>query len=163
MKVAIATESHEKIKGIKNAFSRFFDVKDAELEVHYEPTDSGVSAQPFDAETYEGARNRVDNIKRFNKERHDFYVSCEAGIECLAGIYFNVQVVCIFEVATQKYLFGKSFGWQIPSEDIEIIKEKHLDSYLIDKGIKSLEELCPYSRNEAVAQATELALAVRKL
>lgn len=167
VKVAIATGTYEKIKGIKKAFSRFFNVKETELEVYFEPTDSGVSTQPFDAETYEGARNRVDNIKMSNKERYeyDFYVSCEAGIECFAGIYFNVQVVCIFEVATQKYLFGKSFGWQIPSEDIEIIKERNLDSYLRSKGLKSIEELLGslYSRNEAVAQATELALASKKL
>ena len=164
MKVAIATESHEKIKGIKKAFSRFFCVKETELEVYFRTTDSGVSLQPFNDETYVGARNRVDNIKESNGEC-DFYVGCDAGIECFAGICFNVQVICIFETVTQKYLFGKSFGWQIPTKDFEIIKEKNLDTYLRGKGIQSIEELLgsSYSRNEAVAQATEVALASRKL
>ena len=77
------------------------------------------------------------------------------------GIYFNVQVVCIFDRNAQEYVFGKSAGWQIPSEDIEVIKEINLDSYLRRKGITKIEELLgpKYSRANAVDQAAEFALA----
>lgn len=162
MKIAIATCSLDKIKGIKKGFSQFFQIEETEIWVCSRTTDSGVSEQPFDSETYIGARNRVDNIKRYI-EGCDYYVSCEAGIEGFAGLYFNVQVVCIFEAKKQKYLFGKSSGWAIPYKDIKEIKESNLDSYLRSKGLRSIEELLgkAYSRSEAVAQGTELALASR--
>ena len=91
----------------------------------------------------------------------DYYVSCEAGIESCMGIYFNVQVVCIFDKEARKFVFGKSAGWQVPTEDIEVIKEINLDSYLRRKGISKIEELLgtEYSRADAVAQAAEFALA----
>lgn len=165
LKVAIATSSQEKIKGILKGFSRFFQVEESQILFAFTLVESGVSEQPFDAETYIGAQNRVDSIKTSLAEEWDFYVSCEAGIESFAGQYFNVQVVCIFEAKNQRYFFGKSAGWQLPSEDIERIKKSNLDSYLRAKGIQSIQELLgsAYSRRDSVAQATELALLSQKL
>lgn len=164
LKVAIATASDEKIKGIVTAFCREFQLKESQIDVFCTPTASEVSNQPFDAETYLGAQNRIDNIKSL-KDGVDYYVSCEAGIESFLGQYFNVQVVCIFETKTQRYLFAKSAGWQIPSIDIEIIKNSDLDSYLRGKGIQRLEDLLgeSYPRSKMVSQATELALASKRL
>ena len=107
---------------------------------------------------------RVDNIRKKIKE-WDYYVSCEAGIEGYNENYFNVQVVCIFETKTKKYLLGKSAGWQVPSEDIETIEKINLDKYLKGKGFRNIEEILgtSYPRSESVAQATELALASKKL
>lgn len=163
MKVQIATNSIEKINGIKIAFSRFFQIDETEVEILHRSVDSGVPDQPFGEDTYLGAINRVNNI--IGSEDADFYVSCEAGIEGFLGRYINVQIVCIYDKKSQNYLFGKSAGWQVPSEDIEIIKETNLDTYLRNKGIMSIEELLgpDYSRAKAVAQATELALASQKL
>lgn len=162
MKIAIATHSPDKIGGITRGFSKFFQVEETEIQVHSETTESGVPEQPFDSETYIGALNRVNNIKHI-LEGFDFYVSCEAGIESFSELSFNVQVVCIYDTNNQKYLWGKSSGWSIPSKDIEIIKEYNLDSYLRNKGINSIDELLgpSHSRSEFVAQATELALASR--
>ena len=86
-------------------------------------------------------------------------------IEELFGKYFNVQVICIFDFQKQRYLWSKSSGWQIPSEDIEIIKNVDLDDYLRKKGITCAEDLlgADYSRAESIAQATEFALASQKL
>lgn len=161
MKVAIATDSPEKIKGIKLAFSRFFNLKESEIVVLHQSVDSGVPEQPFDEETYLGAQNRVKALISFEDTDADYYVSCEAGIESCMGIYFNVQVVCIFDKEARKFVFGKSAGWQVPTEDIEVIKEINLDSYLRRKGISKIEELLgtEYSRANAVAQAAEFALA----
>lgn len=161
MKVAIATDSFEKIRGIKLAFSRFFNLKDTEVEIFHQAVESGVPEQPFDEKTYLGAQNRVKALISSEDIDADYYVSCEAGIESCMGIYFNVQVVCIFDRNAQEYVFGKSAGWQIPSEDIEVIKEINLDSYLRRKGITKIEELLgpKYSRANAVDQAAEFALA----
>lgn len=62
LSVAIATSSSDKIEGIRSAISRFFFLKESEIEVFSKAVDSGVSEQPFGDETYEGALNRVNNI-----------------------------------------------------------------------------------------------------
>lgn len=164
LKVAIATTSLEKISGVKEAISRFFCMKESEIEFYSKSISSGVSEQPFGDETYEGALNRVNGVRKEFSEM-DFYISCEAGIEKAFGQYFNVQVVCIYETKTQKFFWGKSEGWSIPSGDIEIIRKNNLDTYLRGKGITSIEELLgtSHSRRAAVTQATELALASRKI
>ncbi len=157
MKIEIATNSVDKINGIKVAFSRYFHIEETEMEVLHRSVESRVPEQPFDEETYLGAKNRVDALIGSNDA--SFYVSCEAGIESFLGKYFNVQVVCIFDKKSKNYVFGKSAGWQIPSKDIEVIKESDLDSYLRNKGIDALEQILSSSRAEAVAEATEHALA----
>lgn len=164
IKVAIATTSTEKNAGVKEAFLRFFDVKDSEIEFYSRAIQSGVSEQPFGDETYKGALNRVNVIKNDFLEM-DYYISCEAGIEKAFDQYFNVQVVCIFETKSQSFFWGKSAGWSIPEEAIDIIKRDNLDTYLRTKGLTCIEELLGQSnsRRLAVAQATELALASGKL
>ena len=158
MKIAIATKSPDKIDGIKKSFSRFF--LETEIEFYSKPVESGVSNQPFDSETYEGALNRVNNIRNELPDM-DYYISCEAGIENTFGQYFNVQVVCIFESKSQRIFWGKSAGWSVPTNDIEIIRNNTLDTYLRGKGINCIEELLgpSCSRSAAVAEATWLALA----
>ena len=165
MKIKIASNSVDKINGIKHAIARFFEIEETELEVFHQSVDSGVSDQPFDEETYLGALNRVNNLI-IPEEKIDFYISCEAGIETFLGKYFNVQVVCIFDAKSKKYFFGKSAGWQIPSEDIGIIKKSNLDNYLRScKGITNIKELLgnDNSREYMVYQATLMGLASQKL
>ena len=163
MKVAVATKSSDKITGIKETILRFFNLKENEVDFFSKSVNSGVSEQPFDSDTYQGALNRATGIQ---EEIHgmDFYISCEAGIENAFGQYFNVQVVCIL-MSNGKTLWGKSSGWTIPTEDIEIIRKNNLDKYLRDKGITCLEDLLgpSYSRSAAVADATCMALASGKL
>lgn len=164
LKVAIATRSAEKVFGVRDAISRFFEVKESEIEFYSESVGSGVSEQPFGDETYEGALNRVNGVRN-EIPGMDLYISCEAGIEKAFDQYFNVQVVCIFETKSQMFFWGKSAGWAIPSKDMEVIRNNNLDTYLRGKGITSIEELLgtSHSRRAAVAQATELALASGKL
>lgn len=163
MKVAIATKSRDKIDGIKLSFSRFF-TEETTASFYSTSVESGVSNQPFDSETYQGALNRLNNIQKALPGM-DFYVSCEAGIENTFGQYFNVQVVCILETKTQRIFWGKSAGWSLPPNKIEIIRNNTLDTYLRGEGISCIEELLgpSYSRSAAVADATWLALASGKL
>ena len=164
LSVAIATSSSDKIEGVRSAISRFFFLEESEMEVSSKAVDSGVSEQPFGDETYEGALNRVNNIRQeFPKK--DFYISCEAGIENAFGQYFNVQVVCIYDSKSERFFWGKSAGWSIPNDDIEEIRQTNLDVYLRKKGISSIDELlgATHSRSEAISEAVELALASRRL
>ena len=163
MKIGIATNSVDKIMGLKVAFVRFLQIEEAELEVVHHSVASEVEEQPFDEDTYRGAMNRVNNLRKLTKA--DFYVACEAGIESFLGRFFNVQVICIFDVRTQKYHFGKSSGWEIPAEDIDEIRSSDLDRYLRGKGFTCLEDVLGkgYSRANAITQATEHALSSRTL
>lgn len=164
LNVAIATNSPDKIKGIKAAISRFFLLKETEINVFSKAVSSNVPEQPFGNETYEGALNRVNKIRE-EFPQMDFYIACEAGIENALDEYFNVQVVCIYDFMSKKFFWGKSAGWSIPKDDINEIKETNLDVYLRKKGISSIDELlgASHSRSEAIAEAVELALASRKL
>ena len=164
MKVEIATASHEKILGIKTAILRFFKIQESEVEIHYQKVKSEVPRQPFMKEIYQGALNRVNTIRHTGGDA-DFYISCEAGIEVCMRNFFNVQVICIFDKKNHRYLWGKSAGWQIPTRDIGMVKKYGVNEYLRKKGIRKNNELLGknYSRAEAVAQATEMALASAKL
>ncbi len=164
MKVAIATSSQEKIAGVKDAFLRFFQMKESEIEFYSTPIESGVPEQPFDDEIYQGALNRVNGTREVLKDM-DFYISCEAGIEYAFFHFYNVQVVCIFDSKSQCYFWGKSAGWSIPDDAIEEIFHSNLDIFLRSKGITCIEELLGQnnSRRAAVAQAAEFALASGRL
>ncbi len=163
MKLKIATNSKEKLKGIIIAFSRFFQIDEDMIEIIHQAVDSKVPEQPFDEETYIGALNRVKALSIENDV--DFYISCEAGIEEFMGRFFNVQVVCIYDKNSDEYVFGKSAGWEIPSKDIGTIKNSTLDDYLRnEKGITDITQLLGNtSRASLVAQATDNALCSRKL
>lgn len=163
MKIAIATASLDKIAGITKSISRFFNLENQEIQLYCQAVASGVSEQPFDSETYQGALNRATGIQKTFPDM-DFYISCEAGIESMFGQYFNVQVVCVIE-SNGRTLWGKSSGWVIPNQDIEKIRKNNLDTYLRWKGISCIEELLgpSCSRSAAVAKATWLALASGKL
>ena len=163
MKIGIATKSPDKIAGIKEAISRFFNLENHEIELYCQAVESGVSEQPFDSETYQGALNRATSIQE-SLPGMDYYISCEAGIENVFGQYFNVQVICLI-TSNGKTLWGKSSGWVIPNQDIEKIRKNNLDTYLREKGISRIEDLLgpSCSRSAAVAKATWLALASGKL
>ena len=160
-KIAIATMSQEKIEGIKKVFCTFFGFSEFDLDLICKKTKSNVSEQPFNNDTYLGALNRVNNLKEELKiANYDYIVSCEAGIESFCkDLYFSVQVVCIYDTTTKKYLYGKSSGWQIPAKDIEIVRASSLDSYMKSKNINSLEQLLlGTTRSDHVCEATKNAL-----
>ena len=86
--LVIATTSQDKIEGIKTAFLNYFPADEYEITIYSGKTDSGVSEQPFGNETYQGAYNRINNMrKQYNKFfdsqgiNVNYYVSCEAGID----------------------------------------------------------------------------------
>ena len=63
MKIAIGTQSKDKIKGIVEAFLDFYEIKSDKLEVVYQSVDSKVPNQPYNEDTYIGAKNRVQALK----------------------------------------------------------------------------------------------------
>jgi inosine/xanthosine triphosphatase len=77
--VIIASQNPVKIEAIRQGFSSMFPAKEFSFEGISVP--SGVSDQPMsDAETLQGAKNRVKNAQLTDKSA-DFWVGIEGGIE----------------------------------------------------------------------------------
>lgn len=174
----IATTSEDKIRGIKEAFLHYYPEKEFEIEIYSGKTESRVPDQPFGNDTYQGAYNRINNIREKYKEKLnklgidiDYYIACEAGIddtnkviidEKVVDLYASEQVVCIYDEKKDTYSFGKSSSWIIPEKDIEEIKRTNLDQYLRRRGCTGLQDVGDgkyVSRATAVMESTKSAIA----
>lgn len=176
--IVISTVSEDKIEGIKDAFLKYFPEKQFEIKVFSSKTESDVPEQPFGNNTYQGAYNRICNIRekyeKILKEKGivaDYYVSCEAGIDdsnkvFIKGrettIYASEQVVCIYNPIDDIYSFGKSSSWTVPEKDIEQIKNIGLDKYLRKRECTGLNDVGNgkyITRRQAVMEGTSSAIA----
>ena len=176
--LAIATTSKDKIEGIRRAFRQYFPEEEFEIKIYSSKTESGVPDQPFGNDTYQGAYNRVNNIKEKYKKvledqgiDIDYYISCEAGIDDtnkaivngkVTTLYSSEQVVCIYSKEQDSYSFGKSSSWTIPAKDIEEIKNTDLDQYLRKMGCTGLQDVGDgkyETRADAVMEGTKSAIA----
>ena len=61
MKVLIATKNQGKIEGAKKALEHYFK----DVEITGIPVQSNVPDRPVNKEIYEGAKNRVKNLKNY--------------------------------------------------------------------------------------------------
>lgn len=97
MKVLIGTTNPGKIQGAKEALEVFF--KDIEISGVKVP--SNVADQPVNEDTYNGARNRVDNLIEYAKQNNieaDYYLGVESGI-CN---FYNTWMIVNFAVIKDK-------------------------------------------------------------
>lgn len=124
MKILMGTKNPGKIEGARQAFEKYFE----NVEIEGIPVESEVSAQPVDKEIFQGAKNRVKNLKKFAKEHNlqaDFFISSEAGITNLLGEWIDINAVVI-EDAQGFQTVGTSQGFQIPEKYVEEIKQTEL-------------------------------------
>lgn len=174
----IATTSEEKTKGIRDAFLQYFPEEKYEIKIYSCKAESGVPDQPFGNDTYQGAYNRINNIRKKHEKmleeqgiNIDYYVSCEAGIDDtnkviidgkVSKLYSSEQVVCIYSEKQDMYSFGKSSSWTIPEKDIEEIKNTNLDLYLRKRGCTCTQDVGDgkyNSRAKSVMEGTKSAIA----
>ena len=95
-KVLIGSENRVKIESTRQSFSKFF----SPLEIYGLSVDSGVSAQPFNQDTFVGAKNRAEHAKRINNEQHlnaNFFVGIEGGVLQLHNRWFQFTVIHILD------------------------------------------------------------------
>lgn len=124
MKILMGTKNPGKIEGAKQAFEKYFD----NVEIEGIPVSSDVSDQPLNQEIYEGAKNRVKNLRKYAKENNieaDFFVSSEAGITNLIGSWIDINMVVI-ESADGTESIGTSQGFPIPEKYMDEIKATEL-------------------------------------
>lgn len=124
MKILIGTKNPGKIEGAKQAFEQYFE----NIEIEGVPVSSDVGDQPINEEIFEGAKNRVKNLKKYAKENNidaDYYIASEAGVTNLLGNWIDINAAVI-ENAEGLQSVGTSQGFQIPDKYIDEIKATEL-------------------------------------
>jgi len=121
MKVIIATKNPGKIEGAKKAFDRYFE----DYEIIGIPASSDVSDEPVNEEIYQGAKNRIKNLKKHCQENNieaDLFISIESGITNQIGRWMIVNVAAIEDNGSFES-YGTSPGFPVPNKYVdEIIK-----------------------------------------
>lgn len=119
MKILMGTKNPGKVEGAKRAFSRYFE----NIEIEGIKADSEVGDQPVNEEIFQGAKNRVKNLKKYAKENNidaDFYVASEAGITNSLGEWIDINAAVI-ENKDGLQSIGISQGFEIPEKYIDEI------------------------------------------
>ena len=128
MKVLVGSKNPVKIEATREAFKKYFD----NIEVIGIDVDSKVSRQPIGIETFVGAKNRVEELKRFES---DFYVGIEGGMMNIFERWFGFAVVCISD-KNDKYGFGITSFFELPQVVVSEIKKGKELGNVIDELTK---------------------------
>ncbi len=124
MKVLIGTTNPSKIEGAKNAFAQYFD----NVEIEGVKVSSNVPEQPFNQDVLQGAKNRVEELKKYAKESNieaDFYIAIESGIVDYFEEYVNFNI-SVIEDKNGLRSVGLSQGFPIPARYIDEMKENSM-------------------------------------
>ena len=126
MKVLIATKNQGKIEGAKKALEHYFK----DIEIKGVPVESDVPDQPVNKETYEGAKNRVRNLKKYAKENNisaELFLGIESGINDLLGRWM-ITNIAVIEDNGDFESYGTSPSFPVPNN----LVQKVLDTNLSD-------------------------------
>ena len=121
MKVLIATKKKGKIEGAKRAFDKFFD----SIEVVGIPAGSNVPEQPVNEETWNGAKNRVKNLKLYATENNieaDYFIAIESGMTNALGSWMIVNIAVV-EDKNGLQSVSASPAFPVPEKYVDKIKE----------------------------------------
>lgn len=130
MKVLIATKNQGKIEGAKKALEHYF----TDIEIEGIPVQSNVPEQPVNKEIYEGAKNRVKNLKKYAKENNieaDLFLGIESGINDLLGRWM-ITNIAIIEDSNNFESYGTSPSFPVPDRLVKDIIDTDL-SQVMDK------------------------------
>jgi inosine/xanthosine triphosphatase len=141
MKVLVGSENPVKIQSVKEGFLTFFE----HVEVKGVNVDTGVPHQPMNDETFEGAKNRAENVKRMNDQQNldaTFFVGIEGGVLQLQDRWFSVNVVYILDQHNRDS-FATTGLYELPSalsKDLLIEKDLgHAMAALADDNFAARE------------------------
>lgn len=117
MKVLIATKNQGKIEGAKKALEHYF----TDIEIKGIPVESNVSEQPVNDEIYNGAKNRVKNLKQYAKQNNikaDLYLGIESGITNSLGRWM-ITNIAIIEDDGNFESYGTSPSFPVPERLVD--------------------------------------------
>ncbi|MDE5831241.1 MAG: DUF84 family protein [Clostridia bacterium] len=130
MKALIGSKNQGKIESAKEALSLYFK----DVEVIGIPVPSGVGDEPVNEEIYEGAKNRIENLKKYAKENKmnvDLYMSIESGINKVPCGYV-ISNVAMIEDKNGLFSYGTGPQFPVPDRYVEDIIKTDL-SIVMDK------------------------------
>ncbi|MGC9444696.1 MAG: inosine/xanthosine triphosphatase [Candidatus Methanospirareceae archaeon] len=113
MKVLVGSRNPVKVDATKVAFAQFFDA----VEVLALAVSSGVSAQPIEDETFEGAEHRAERVRVLNDEQNlhaQFFVGIEGGIKQLRQRWFAFGATCVINARGRRG-YGTTPFFELPN------------------------------------------------
>lgn len=128
MKVLIATKNQGKIEGTRKALETYFD----NVEIEGIPVESNVSEQPVNDEIYNGAKNRVRNLKEYAKQNNkeaDLYLAVESGITNCLGRWI-ITNVAVIEDNEDFESYGTSPSFPVPERLVQDIIDTDLSQVM---------------------------------
>ena len=139
MKVLIATQNKGKIEGAKRAFEKYFN----DVEIIGISAQSDVPEQPVNEETWQGAKNRVKNLKQLAKENNidaDYFVAIESGMLNSLGNWMIINIAVV-EDKNGLESVSCSPGFPVPERLVEKIKEiglgQVMDNHFNESDLRS--------------------------
>ncbi len=137
MKVLIATKNQGKIDGAKRALGRYFN----DVEIQGISVQSDVPEQPVNKEIYQGAKNRVNNLKKYAEENNikaDLFLSIESGINDLLGRWM-ITNMAVIEDNKDFESYGTSSSFPVPEKLVKNVIDTDL-SQVMNKIFEKDEE-----------------------
>ncbi len=128
MKVLIATKNQGKIEGARKALLNYFD----NVEIEGIPVESNVSEQPVNDEIYDGAKNRVKNLKEYaqqNGKQADLYLAVESGITNSLGRWM-ITNIAVIEDNRDFESYGTSPSFPVPEKLVKDIIDTDLSQVM---------------------------------
>ena len=119
-KIVVASQNPVKIRAVREGFE-CMNFLDEETEIMGMSAPSGVSDQPMtDEETYLGAKNRVEYIRKMHGDA-DFWVGVEGGIyEKEGNMYAFAWVILL---SKNKKGEAKTASFQLPPKVVALVKQ----------------------------------------
>lgn len=122
IKAVIATNNKTKINGAQKALKHYYD----NVDIQGINVSSDISNQPINEEIYIGAKNRINNLKKYCKQNNiktDLYFAIESGISNQLGEW-QVVSIAIIENNLGISSVSASSSFPIPEKYINVIIEK---------------------------------------
>lgn len=126
--VVIATKNAGKIEGAKRCLERYFK----EVQITGISVPSGVGEQPVGEETFQGAKNRVKNLKQLCREngiKADLFLAIESGVFNSLGDWL-VTNVAVIEDNANFFSYGTSPSFPVPANLIDKVLETDLSQVM---------------------------------
>lgn len=131
MKILVGSKNPVKLDAVKETFSLYFN----SIEVIGIEVNSNVPDQPINEETFTGAQNRANELKKINSEQSlngDFFVGIEGGIQKNYNKWFALGCMCIID-KNGKTSFGTSAHFELPPIVIDQLLERRELGHVMDK------------------------------
>lgn len=128
LKIGIGTKNPGKIEGARRALLHYYE----EIEIQAIAVDSNVPEQPVNEQIYQGAKNRVEQVKKYCMEKQievDMFLAVESGIIEIAGNWM-IMNIAVLQTKDGIESYGSSCSFPVPKIYVQEIIEKNLNTVM---------------------------------